>query len=217
MKFRNILFTPALWILLAGSGTPPIHVDPADYKGDRNTLDSTASGTNAWVQKPGFKIEWDIDHGRGPNEKHIWHYVYTISGLSGRPLSEAINALYLETNPTAVAGDFTFISHASNVNGPATFTTEAGNIFGLEFFKLDTTVLTIDFWSIWAPAWGDFFGDGASTATAYNIGFGTDPTASPFTNWIPTARITTAVPEPCLALLLGGTIGGAFFRKRRKK
>ena len=84
----------------------------------------------------------------------------------------------------------------------------------------DIVEFYISFTSENYPVWGDFYAnDGIVAAEAWNLGFGTDPTTTDFTNWIarPNGSPTHA-PEPATMLLLGsGLIGIAVSGKKRLK
>ena len=96
-----------------------------------------------------------------------------------------------------------------------------GDLFGLKF--KDGT-LEVSFVTEYAPEWGSFYAYGGTIGKknnkqdvyAYNIAFGTDPSGTNFTNWIPVDGVSL-VPEPStLILLLSGTgllAGVARFRK----
>lgn len=193
--------------------------DTADYSGFRTSASKNElSLTGSWAASGGLKISWEITD---ISEKHgdfSWYYIYSITDESGQPLSVNIRNFLIETDPTAIANDFAIITSTSTV-GPRLYTSRVlpGNLFGLQAYGFSLSTLTYEFYSDWSPEWGDFFAYGTDGSKAYNIGYGTDPTSSPFVSWIPTPTGKLPVPEPCLSILLGSAIGGILLKKRKHR
>lgn len=206
-----------------------ILLTPGDFTGERA---SPVAITTTW--NDGFKISWEISNVGG---SFPFHYVYIISNSGGESLSKGLSHFILEVSTSFTEDDISGISSFeldtyspddtgnSNPNLPA-------NIFGIKVLdNAGNGPVTLDFYSTRAPIWGDFYAkDGKDSVgtggnrvefwvTAWNAGFGTDPTSSTtnFTNWIPTPdTVGTPVPEPGTMLLLGsGLIGLAGWGRKK--
>ena len=193
-------------------------VDPNGLTGSRSTPQSSGVfAANGWTEtNGGFTISWEILF--DPNVAH-WTYSYTITDKDGTPIEPEISHLLLEISPFISpdnVGDHIFNSTVP-ITGPMTWTADPnspnttnpgannGNpnlpddIYGI---KLDESLGTYTFQSSQPPMWGDFYSkdgkQGGIVATAWNVGFGTDPNTSTmdFTAWVPVPD-TLAPPGVC--------------------
>ena len=134
------------YFVLALSSLTALEVDKADYTGSRNSWRGVTSTSN-WLSKPGFQVEWDITYNPVTSPGMPFHYIYSISGVEGRPLGEDIKKFYLETSTAAILGDFSFISPISDIGDPNSHSLDPGDLFGIRFNNVDAVSLTIDFWT----------------------------------------------------------------------
>jgi hypothetical protein len=159
----------------------------------------------------------------------VYHYMYTLT-TERKDISHAI----IEVSANTTKDDFfNFVFNGTPV-GPKTFSPSdpgnsnpglPGEIFGIKFDDLDGSSNVIEFDSIRAPTWGDFYAkDGTSNGNdvfAYNAGFGTDPNGNTtnFTPWISTPDTkVTPIPEPSSVAIAGlGLFGFAGYHWRRKR
>ena len=233
MKSMKICIMFFLLVLNVSVSALTVYVDPGSWSGLRST-DTTgivAAGSWSGVNNPGFQIKWDI----GINFYGGYDYVYTISGEGGADLGKSLSHWILEVTNPALMSDFTNINR--NVEyGPDTHLPTSGNfnmpgsIYG---FKDETTLLeeemgdtlnyVFSFNTYRAPVWGDFYAKDGKTGgvwnTAYNSGFGQDPTieTTDFSDWIarPNGH-TNEVPEASSIILLALGILG-FIRMNPRK
>lgn len=214
-----------------------IAVTPTDFTGSRSTPNASGVvGAGSWSDtNGGFLISWDITSISGG-----YHYSYTISNADdSTPIIQNMSHLILEVSSSFTSSDIwnaTLDGEAVSVVGPQTFTSSGSlgsnpnmpdsDIFGI---KLDAGGITYAFDSNKAPVWGDFYAkdgnnlvDGVAS-TAWNTGFGEDPTTvtTDFTNWIPTPdTFGIPIPLPPSALLMGSGLLGlglVGWRRREKK
>jgi opacity protein-like surface antigen len=185
---------------------------PADMTGNRTTS-SGVTATDDWVNNFS-SISWNITL----NGKW-YHYEYTIS--ASKP---SVSHFVLEVSPTVTEENFDSLFKnfsGSTIEGPDIITQknyDGKSVYGIKFdWGTNENSITYSFDSLRSPIWGDFIVKGGQSL-AYNTGIGTDPTSSPFTNWIATPD-TVGVPEPGTLLLLGaGLLGiGALRRARRQR
>jgi hypothetical protein len=221
------LFVLILLMLFVAVWTPvevladSLPVDPGNFTGTRTS--PPANGVmsfDSWTAaEGGFRISWNISFSGG-----LWHYTYTLTNLDGTLLDKELSHWILEVSANFTAANIFNSSHAfelktysgadpSNPNLP-------GSIYGLKF---EGTGPTFSFDSDRAPMWGDFYAiDGKNTdppPSAYNTGFGTDPTAGTtnFTPWIAVPNTTTtAIPEPTSVLLVGTGLSFLLLWSRRR-
>lgn len=239
-------------LLVSTAAQAAVFVDSANYVGSRATVGTTGSGgglqwnpaAGIWSDG-GFKISWDIT-----NNGTDYTYKYTLdTPLSG---SAKLSHWLLELSPTdangnslesywesvfvtKTQGNYTDIGIgpiAANEVGPATGATNVGmpsSLWGVKFTRdTDLTQTVVQFTTTQAPVWGDFYardggGTGAGTIYAYNLGFGTDPTAGTtnFLDWIARPDGDSSVlPEPgslaLFSLVLTGWGAGTFRAKQKK-
>lgn len=197
--------------------TPVTNVSPNNF------------GLNSWAGG-NFTFGWNISQSGS-----LFNYVYTITTpASGKA---ALSHVIIQISNNATAADFsngvsivTFNSNnpsntlmPANANNPAPYNTVSNNgDLGLKFNGNSggTNVNIFSFTSDRAPVWGDFYArDGigvGSTGIAWNIGYGTDPSAGgSFDAWIPRPDGMVGVPEPATLLLLSSVLGAALTAKRR--
>lgn len=196
---------------------------------------SAGSGWNI----AGVKLSWSITSSGG-----LYTYTYTWSKLDGSALQGTPSHMLVEVSPTYTAANtHSSTPNVAQVTSPTTFVSQAGlnqqpnpflpaNLFGI---KLDYGSNSYTLVTDRVPVWGDVYAkDGTAGSTgsgpnkvinaAWNVGFGSDPTAGgPFTNWVPTPDTLTdpvvLVPLPAAAWMgmsLLGTVGAVgYLRKRR--
>lgn len=231
-KWRNFtvfLALAAVLLLPSAAMSDLIAVTAGDFTGSRSTLNSPSGlvTTDGWTSaNGGFIISWAITQ-----EGSLFHYVYTFSNAAGEPLRKTPSHFIVElSNPySGIIQDAAVDGNGVTLEGPKIFEPGSGNpymtgnIYGI---KLDAGGNSYSFYSDRAPVWGDFYSkDGVQAgivATAYNTGFGTDPTGdtTAFTNWVPTpdTQGVPNVPVPPTVLLLGsGLLGLGFIGWRKRK
>jgi len=212
-----------------------ILVTGSDLIGSRSTPElSGIVATDGWdAENGGFTISWNINYDSG-----VWNYSYTFNNVSGGVPNPDMSHLILEVSPIITEANLSSYLWDFKVNeeitgfdvlGPKEW--ESGNenpyipgvIYGIKFDDLEDGSYLFTFKSTQAPIWGDFYtkdGQQSGTwATAWNTGFGTDPTlgTTDFTKWIPTPD-TLQVPEPGILILLGiamSAIGVASWKIRK--
>ena len=238
-KMRSkVAFLIAALMLVPLLATAGIIVGPANYDGSRSTGDGpplTVTAADGWSGSgnAGFQIAWHIEE-----VTDGWSYSYTISGEGGSDLGKALSHWILEVSEGVdlnLGGDP--VSDGPKLFEPSDSSGDQpdmpGNLYGIKWNTTgEPAIFTTTFTSSQAPIWGDFYakdgrqgGPGPDKdifATAWNIGFGTEPTAAdaPFTNWIPTPDTVTVIPEPrsVVAIAAIGVLGlVGLVRQRRRK
>jgi hypothetical protein len=215
-----------LLLLSAGLQAALVPVTSTDYIGSRTTPSTSGVvASDGWDEaNGGFKIAWDISFNATTN---LWTYVYTLSDKNGGiPATPGISHFIIEVSDTFTSanvfagstGGYELNGYGGsgwNASNACTATSPSGNpclpgsgfVKGLKWDQTTATLVTDR-----APVWGDFYAkDGTPksgvVATAWNLGFGTDPSGSVFTNWIPTPDTTSfppnVIPEPATVMLLG--------------
>ncbi len=204
-----------------------VPVAPGDFTGSRDATNGI-TGTVDWGGDPGFSLDWNITQ-----SGNTFHYTYTIDVPRKDP-SHFILELSDNVTPQnfdSLFSNFELTGTGGSITGPGTFGPGPsnpdipGDIYGIKIdFSGDSTLpYILEFDSLKAPMWGDFYAkDGRSggiPATAYNNGFGTDPTLATldFTNWIAVPDTLVAVPEPQTYLLLGSSLLLGFVLRRRRQ
>jgi hypothetical protein len=212
-----------------------VPVTSTDYIGSRTTPNTSGIvASDGWSDaNGGFRISWNINFNSSTG---LWTYVYTLSDKNGGNPTPDVSHLIIEVSDTFTAANifsgttagYELNSYAGTggsastpctASGPGSAGLNNGNpclpgsgfVNGLKFDPASGGLTTATVVTDRAPVWGDFYvKDGAPrsgvVATAWNLGFGTDPSsgAGPFTNWIPTPdTLSTVVPEPAAVVLLG--------------
>ena len=245
---RKLLLLCAVFLLLVFPVVANATLISADPTGTRSTADSSLIAAAGWdgTGNNGFEISWDITY---DDTTELYTYTYTISGEEGANLSKGLSHWILEVTEGSEALDFENVIPYFSVNedgseespkqwadtGNSNPDMPEGGIYGLKWDTTGDDVLTytVAFDTEKDPVWGDFYakngsggqGNNRIWATAWNIGFGTVPNGTVFTNWIATpdgannnAGPDVVIPEPATMLLLGsGLIGIAVSGKKRFK
>ena len=194
-------------------------VDPTDFTGSRTSAPGGGiTATGPW-DNGGFELSWNLAN----NQDGTYSYQYKITGLGGGLLTKDVKYWMVQLTPsidwTGVFDNLGFGTEVDNFKKGKKNPGMPGDLFGLKF---NDGTLEVSFVTDYAPEWGSFYArvDGKKKDNkdyAFNSGFGTDPTGTDFTNWIPVDGVTP-VPEPgTLILLLSGTgllAGAARFRKK---
>jgi len=224
---RKYLIGLLLLTALLGFAVPSyadyIAVDPGDYSGTRSLSGGGIIAGGAWASD-NPTLTWDIGLVTDPSSQHygLVQYTYTWTASTGGALSHII----LEVSADATANDFVFVSPWLGI--PATYSSGNSNpnmpysVYGIKFNREglpETTTYEITFYSTRLPMWGDFYAKdgqagGAGWNTAWNTGFGTDPTGTNFTNWVAVPD-TRVVPLPGALWLLGAGLLGLVGIRRR--
>jgi hypothetical protein len=226
-------------------------VQSSDFTGFRTTPDGLGVvASDGWTQTyGGFKVEWAIT---GPTDGwYTYTYRFTDNADTPIPLKPDMSHLILEVSTSFTTDN---IRNANvgmdNVKGPQWWydTTDDNSnpnmpsegIYGIKFdvgSESTYPVGTYSFESNKQPVWGDFYAkDGKHDpdkkgpepevwATAWNTGFGTDPTSSTtdFKPWIPTPDTFQPEPQPIpepaglviWSILGGGAAALTALRRRR--
>jgi len=211
----------ALVMLMSGFAYAAIPVGVGDWTGSRSTPSgSGVVGAGGWsgTGNNGFKINWSIN-----KVVNTYNYSYTLAGVTNG-LSKALSHWILEVTNPSTSNDFFSLNLPISSDSPKTWTPGGSNpnmpsnIYGIKWDTTgDPSVYTSSFSTLKNPVWGDFFAKSGKDAgiwtTAWNTGFGTDPTSETtvFTNWIPTPNgdnHKNPVPEPATMILVSfGFIG----------
>ena len=191
-----------------------------------NSSTSNVTATGSWGKESGFQISWNI-----AQSGSLYNYTYSISNTQGKNLGGAhLQTFILALSPDVTSSNIATIIQSPNytITGPQTFTQNSnftgipsGGIYGVAFnITGNPAKATISFVSSLAPAWGSFYtqGDSPQSTYAYNAGFGTQPGTgtSNFTPWIPTPDSAVTVPEPTTMLILGSSLGLAWYKRRQE-
>ncbi|MEN6601059.1 MAG: hypothetical protein ABFD86_01490 [Bryobacteraceae bacterium] len=177
----------------------------SEWTGTRSAPSAGMVGNGRWDS---FSISWNI-----ALEAGVYHYQYTISGLSGKALSHVDFDLSDNCTPTSqcvfnasydVAGTpqlfyGTFADNPGQPGFPA-----GASITGVKFDMMPAGVGTISFDSVRAPMWGDFYAKdgvaGGGTGVwnyAYNQGLAGHDTYNNAGYYVAVPdTVGSGVPEP---------------------
>lgn len=212
-----ILLISVLIVSLSGI-SEALLIGASDYTGYR-TADpgDTHYGiyaTDGWGDATGgyFKISWVIDYDLSYEKPYKYEYTFDIPDVGG------LSHFIIEVSRDTTVDDF-FPDPGEELKMHKEQQGNPGMIFDIFGIKTNTSGLsgiqTYTIYSNRAPMWGDFYAkDGVFAGTgidiyAYNLGLGSDPTSSPFNNWIavPDTEIPP-IPEPgTLILMILGMLG----------
>ena len=245
---KKIVLVGISIFLLPGMAIAAVAVDLATYgTGSRSTADGSLVAADGWsgTDNNGFQIAWSIALSGG-----TYTYGYTISGEGGSNLSKDLSHWLLQVTNPSLDTDFLNVSPLFSGDSPKTFEPSGvstgdqpsmpANLYGIKWdAPSGTKTYSVSFETTKDPVWGDFYAkDGVQVihldsgniqiaATAWNIGFGTDPTGSTdFTYWIPTPDggeptngngngTHEPIPEPTILALFGlGSLGLFHLRKK---
>jgi hypothetical protein len=198
------------------------------YVGTLSSLDAGILGGGNWIHTGPTTLEWNVAYDVTAG---AWRYAYDFAHPVG-----ATSHFVLETSESFTSndilwaeGDFAgtevgWFSGPSNPGIP-----EA--LYGIKFDEASGTATHIEFLTLRAPVWGDFYSkDGNAgeygTNHAYNAGFGSPdsdplnpPQDGPFSGHLlvpDTNGEVPSVPEPSTVLLLGAGLLGAAFVLRKQ-
>lgn len=228
---RNFLTAAVAAAVLAAASAAhagSVLVGQSNWSGTRTTADGIV-GLSGWSHaNGGLSISWNITYNAG-----VFTYKYTFANADGSPLSKSVSHFNIETSSTFTDANVLDGSDG-DIEGPKTHTGAGnpdmpGNLYGIKFDfggSNPTYTLVTDR----APIWGDFYAkDGKTNGkdnVAYNVGFGTDPTAltTDFTNWVATPDTLTydpndpgtPVPLPSAALAGMAMLGVMGLRRLRR-
>lgn len=218
--FVSSLLALSLLSSIPASLFSDVSVNSSNFTGSRNkALFSNPSGgitATGLATLLGESISWQIVQ-NGSN----YQYIYNISNING--LSALQSQLFIETGANTTVSNFSNISVnsglLSGLTGVSATNSTVGSDKGVLFSSTGSILINqVSFTSSAAPIWGDFqAGAILSSSSVYqNTGFGTAPTTSPFTNWVPIpGQSVIATPEPSTYLILGSTLFITFLFRRK--
>ena len=157
-----------------------ILVADTDWTGSRSTAAGDGLVANGNQASGGFVLTWTITL---DDVLNVYHYKYEFERESGSDVE--MSHFNIEVSPTFEASDM--LNPTGVVTSPGLLAVGSGNK-GMPAdmsyaVKFDSELDTYEFDSPKVPVWSDFFGK-KGNGGVYNIGFGTDPLGSPFTNWV---------------------------------
>lgn len=192
---RHSLFAAvaAVACTTAAAHAGSVLVTAADWTGSRSTPAASGLYSQGGWATSGFVLSWNITF-----DGTKYTYVYTVEGGTNETKFKDISHFVLETSPTFTASDL-LAGSSTPLEGPKSWPADdAGNpdmpadLYGVKFDFGGKAPVSYTLVTTRAPIWGDFYAKDGKTGgvdnVAYNIGFGTDPTAltTNFTAWIPT-------------------------------
>jgi hypothetical protein len=213
-------------VLVLVSGATLAQAAPTTYAGSLTSADGGLQGTGGWVSDPSTPVTFSWVVTQNDDQSWHYHYVFDTTGLQG-----TLSHLVLETSANLTAADISDAAPAITAGDPRWYSPENGNpdmpeqVFGIKFPGTSNTIATMNFDSVRAPTWGDFYAkDGAKGGRLWNAGFTAsdiDPVAlaqngSVGYHVLVPDTTTSAVPVPGSFLLVSAGTGMISWIRRRR-
>jgi hypothetical protein len=213
-------------VLVLVGGATLAQAAPTTYSGNLTSADGGLQGTGGWVSNPSKPVTFGWVVTQNDDLSWHYHYVFDTTGRQG-----TLSHLVLETSPNLTAADISNATPGIAAGDPRWYSEHNGNpdmpeqVFGIKFPGTSSTVAIMDFDSVRAPMWGDFYAkDGAKGGRLWNAGF-THPDVDPVAlaqngsvayHVLVPDTTTSAVPVPGSFLLASAGMGLISWVRRRR-